>query len=105
MTAAHQLQWLLDKSEHLGFSVREDLDREPTVQVSARQTRQFRRKDPQAAAEHHRVTLVVAQYDGVLTVTDADRLRTALCDGIGPAKAYGCGLLTLAPLADPAPVR
>lgn len=35
-------------------------------------------------------------YDGVLQVTDATALRGALLHGIGPAKAYGFGLLSLA---------
>lgn len=34
-------------------------------------------------------------YEGRLEVTDADRFREALRAGIGPAKAYGCGLLSL----------
>ncbi len=42
------------------------------------------------------VTLSTAQFDGVLTVVDADRLREALTAGIGRGKAYGCGLMTLA---------
>jgi CRISPR system Cascade subunit CasE len=35
-------------------------------------------------------------YDGVLEVVDADLARRALAAGIGPAKAYGFGLLSLA---------
>jgi len=30
---------------------------------------------------------------GLLTVTDPDAFMQALCNGIGPAKAFGCGLL------------
>jgi CRISPR system Cascade subunit CasE len=45
-----------------------------------------------------RVSLATATYQGRLRVTDADLLRDKLLTGIGPAKAYGCGLLTLAPL-------
>lgn len=36
-------------------------------------------------------------FDGVLVCTDADRLRDAIVDGIGHAKAFGFGLLSLAP--------
>ncbi|GMV90129.1 MAG: type I-E CRISPR-associated protein Cas6/Cse3/CasE [Chthonomonas sp.] len=36
------------------------------------------------------------QFDGVLVVTDPDRLREAVRNGIGPQKAYGFGLLSLA---------
>ena len=37
----------------------------------------------------------VAAADGVLDVDDADRLRSALTEGMGRAKGYGCGLMTL----------
>lgn len=40
------------------------------------------------------------QFDGVLVVTDPDKLREAVRNGIGPQKAYGFGLLSLAPLRD-----
>ena len=50
-------------------------------------------------AQGKRMTLVRAQYDGVLRVTDANALRHALACGIGHGKAFGCGLLTLAPLS------
>jgi CRISPR system Cascade subunit CasE len=41
------------------------------------------------------------RFDGVATVTDADALTSALAAGIGRGKAYGCGLLTVLPLAAP----
>ena len=44
------------------------------------------------------ITLVMARYDGVLQVTDAGKLCSALSCGIGHAKGFGCGLLTLASL-------
>ena len=37
------------------------------------------------------------RFDGVLTVTDPDKLAVAMRKGIGPAKAFGFGLLSLAP--------
>ena len=37
-----------------------------------------------------------AMFDGVLTVTDADAFIDQVKQGIGPAKAFGCGLLSLA---------
>lgn len=44
--------------------------------------------------------LGAVQFDGVLVVTDPDRLRKAVRNGIGPQKAYGFGLLSLAPLRE-----
>ncbi|MDP3878174.1 MAG: type I-E CRISPR-associated protein Cas6/Cse3/CasE [Methylobacter sp.] len=35
-------------------------------------------------------------FDGVLTVTDAEAFNSQATKGIGPAKAFGCGLLSLA---------
>jgi len=35
-------------------------------------------------------------FDGVLTVTDAEFFSSQIAKGIGPAKAFGCGLLSLA---------
>ncbi|BFO16736.1 hypothetical protein SHKM778_31240 [Streptomyces sp. KM77-8] len=46
---------------------------------------------------HHRV-----RFDGTATVTEPDLLRAAVQSGIGRGKAYGCGLLSIAPAPDPA---
>ena len=37
------------------------------------------------------------RFDGTATITDPERLRDALTNGIGRGKSYGCGLLTIAP--------
>ncbi|WP_330324679.1 type I-E CRISPR-associated protein Cas6/Cse3/CasE [Streptomyces pseudovenezuelae] len=39
------------------------------------------------------------RYDGTATVTDADALTCAVLTGIGRAKSYGAGLISLAPAA------
>lgn len=46
-----------------------------------------------------RLTLGAVVFEGALRVTDPDRLRAALVAGIGPGKAYGFGLCSVAPLA------
>jgi CRISPR system Cascade subunit CasE len=38
------------------------------------------------------------RYDGVLTVTDPEKLRAAVAKGIGSGKAFGFGLLSIAPV-------
>lgn len=105
-TAAHQLAWFLDRSEQWGFTVPESrtdpscleaADGEvPTpareVRITARQRRSFDKKKSQ-----HPVVLRTVTFEGLLEVTDPVLLTERLLGGIGPAKAYGCGLLTLAP--------
>jgi CRISPR system Cascade subunit CasE len=49
--------------------------------------------------EARRLTVSPVLYDGILRVTDLTLFQAALESGIGPAKAYGCGLLSIAPLA------
>lgn len=45
------------------------------------------------------ITVEPALFEGVLHVTDAAVFLDALARGIGPGKAYGCGLLSVAPAA------
>ena len=45
-----------------------------------------------------KVTVAGALFEGVLVVRDAERFVVALESGIGRAKAYGFGLLSLAPI-------
>lgn len=47
------------------------------------------------------LTLRGVAFDGILMVTDASRLRGAVASGIGSGKAYGFGLLSLAPGGGP----
>ncbi|MDR2092108.1 MAG: type I-E CRISPR-associated protein Cas6/Cse3/CasE [Azoarcus sp.] len=37
-------------------------------------------------------------FSGILTITEPESFQKALMDGIGPAKAFGCGLLLVRPL-------
>lgn len=44
------------------------------------------------------LTHVAVRFDGILRITDADAFRATLASGIGPAKAFGFGLLSIAPV-------
>ena len=44
----------------------------------------------------HRVNLKVARFEGVVRVINPETFIHTLKDGIGPAKAFGCGLLSIA---------
>ncbi|MEM7801989.1 MAG: type I-E CRISPR-associated protein Cas6/Cse3/CasE [Chloroflexota bacterium] len=46
---------------------------------------------------NQRLKFQAVQYDGLLQVTDPNTFSAALINGIGPSKAFGCGLLSLAP--------
>lgn len=92
VTVAQQSDWLLSRQEKWGFEVVPTADGEGRqLLVHDRHTARFNRRGGT-------VTIARATYDGVLTVTDTDALRHVLVNGVGRAKAYGCGLLTLAPV-------
>ena len=46
---------------------------------------------------YKRVTLKRQVFTGTITISNAESFRHAMISGIGAAKAYGCGLLTLVP--------
>ncbi|PWI05757.1 type I-E CRISPR-associated protein Cas6/Cse3/CasE [Streptomyces sp. NWU339] len=49
----------------------------------------------------HRVRHARTRFDGTAAIIDPDQLRTKITEGIGRGKAYGCGLLTIAPAKAP----
>lgn len=46
----------------------------------------------------HEIRQKVALIEGCLSITDADKFRAAIQNGIGSGKAFGCGLLSVMPL-------
>jgi CRISPR system Cascade subunit CasE len=89
VTVEQQRQWLLDRASRAGFQITPTGTGQPDLTIHRRHTHTFHRGQQP-------VTLRVATYDGQLEVTDPDALRSTLTAGLGHAKAYGCGLLTLA---------
>lgn len=83
VTANQQLGWLQKRCEAAGFSLCDD------VAVTKRDRLRFSRAQS-------KVAISVARFEGTLEVADPDALRHTLELGIGKARAYGCGLLTLA---------
>lgn len=82
---ASQLAWLHRQGERLGFTVQgADVSQRERVQV------------PQLR-NAMRITVDSVLFDGLMTVVDSDLLRPALLTGVGPAKALGLGMLSLAP--------
>ena len=76
-----QLGWLQKRAEQSGFIL---LDTQ--INPEGKQT-DYRKK----------LTIYTILINGRLQITDAALFNQALRQGIGPAKAFGCGLLSLAP--------
>ncbi|MEZ0092392.1 type I-E CRISPR-associated protein Cas6/Cse3/CasE [Streptacidiphilus sp. EB129] len=60
---------------------------------------------PGTKAGSRTITHNQVAFTGTLTIRDPDELRTLAVFGIGPGKAYGCGLLALAHTAAPPRTR
>lgn len=76
-------RWLSERAAKHGFRLEE----------SAVRTDGYRQHRLHKGRDRAPIRLSTLDYAGVLTVTDPDSLLQALYGGIGPAKAFGCGLL------------
>jgi CRISPR system Cascade subunit CasE len=77
--------WLACRAAAAGFSI-------DPGSTSVQPGYVYVNKQPNAQGQRLRS----ARYDGLLTVTDASHLREALMQGLGPGKAFGFGLLSVA---------
>ncbi|MFF8831491.1 type I-E CRISPR-associated protein Cas6/Cse3/CasE [Streptomyces sp. NPDC015131] len=123
-TASAQLAWILSQAPRRGFDIpavhleaaatgpqprppatapdtakprrsRPDTNPPFEVRITARHRHSFRKHE-----KGHTVVFHSATFEGRLRITDTQLFRSSLLAGIGPSKAYGCGLLTLAPLPE-----
>jgi CRISPR system Cascade subunit CasE len=92
-TVAHQHAWFTSRIGRWGFAVVEGEAGLPAVRLSGQERLSFRKTGDVAAP----VVLQAATFEGVVSVIDPDVARQSLLRGIGHGKAYGLGLLTLAP--------
>jgi len=81
-----QMEWLKRKAEQGGFRLLSARASNQTI-VGGR----IHRDDTT-----HKLRLLAVQFDGLLQVTDTDRLRETVRRGIGSGKGLGFGLLSLA---------
>ena len=86
--AAGYLDWLERKAGDAGVSV--DLDQTLDAPFEVR----FSKSKGRGQAQ--RVSLFGVRFDGVLTVDDPSALADSVRSGVGPAKGFGFGLLSLA---------
>ena len=78
-----QLAWLDRKGLLHGFKITEAfVDRTEIVKTPAKNAVHF-----------------VVHFKGLLACTDSDKLAAAFTTGIGRAKAFGCGMLSLKPVS------
>lgn len=75
------LNWLVRKAHENGFKVESDAIRFV--------------KHGNKYGKRRKQTWHAVQFDGVLTITDPDRFKQAVYHGIGSAKAFGFGLLSI----------
>lgn len=86
-----QLEWLWSQGRRHGFHIPINRLEVPEVVVRESGSVNFSR-------QRSTVTLMSTVYEGILAVDDPDLLRDSLTSGIGRAKGYGFGLMTLLPL-------
>jgi CRISPR system Cascade subunit CasE len=80
------VEWLAHRAEPAGFSVKEECTNVQQGYIYVNKTQ-----------DDHGHRLRSVRYDGILKVTDPARIQETIIRGIGPGKAYGLGLLSLAP--------
>jgi CRISPR system Cascade subunit CasE len=91
-----QLDWLRRKAAASGFELMTVRANPVVLSVTAVPGGKLIGLHPDGLDSVRRMTFAVVRFDGLLRVTNADRFRTALVEGIGPGKAYGLGLLSIA---------
>ncbi|MFF4534267.1 type I-E CRISPR-associated protein Cas6/Cse3/CasE [Streptomyces sp. NPDC001407] len=101
-TPADQLRWLLDRAPDAGFTIpalphitHPQHPDHHQVTVLGTQRLDFARQEGDRPGARVRIRAVT--YEGHLDVTDPTALAHTLTRGLGRGRAYGCGLLTLAP--------
>ncbi|WP_328869600.1 type I-E CRISPR-associated protein Cas6/Cse3/CasE [Streptomyces sp. NBC_00287] len=103
VTPRHQIGWLLSRQQRAGFEVTSKPAEQRLlpegdkyeVTVHNQLPQNFRKPDGNA---QHNVRFAKVTFDGRLRITDLPAFHRTLTHGLGKAKAYGCGLMTLAPL-------
>ncbi|MBB4210858.1 CRISPR-associated Cse3 family protein [Rhodothalassium salexigens DSM 2132] len=85
------LAWLSARAERCGFALETDVNGTPCTQVDGYRQHVIKRR------KGRRAVLSSLDFDGLLRITAPQVFAAALCQGVGPAKAFGCGLLLVRP--------
>lgn len=81
-------QWLLARVEAMGVSLLEE-----TLRVEGYNIHRFIKNGKGGRQRQWGIQFASLDFEGCCVITDPQRLRTALFEGVGPAKAFGCGLM------------
>lgn len=84
-------EFLIDKAARNGFEVK------PGEFVISEISKEYFMHTDKGERKKSRKYIVSATYEGILTIKDLEKFKTALVNGIGKKKAYGCGFLTIIP--------
>lgn len=84
-------EFIIDKATRNGFEVKPS-----EFEISMIDKEYFMHTDDDETKKS-RKDIVSATYEGILTITDLEKFKAALVNGIGKKKAYGCGFLTIIP--------
>ena len=91
-----RIAWLRRKGGECGFRIKDIRIKEnavPNLRSMGSGALEFRR-----TRNTPKVVFGSVVFEGVLQVTESEAFKTALVNGIGPGKAYGFGLMSIAPL-------
>lgn len=93
-TDEEKIGWLVRKGEDAGFRLADARITKAVENAAVRSsTKMFGRRGGR------KMTFGAALFEGVLIVVDVGKFREALQTGIGSGKAYGFGLLSVAPVS------
>ncbi|MFI4939730.1 MAG: type I-E CRISPR-associated protein Cas6/Cse3/CasE [Burkholderiales bacterium] len=84
----HCAEWLDEVAKRNGFEIALTDEKEPQrkLQVDAYEQTKAGKRD-------HNIRFSAVDFSGELHVTSPELFQLALCNGLGHAKAFGCGLL------------
>ena len=86
VTTSQKRDWLIEKAHTCGFELNKDLF--DVVETDRLRFWRDRKERP--------VEIEAVVFEGILKVLDTDMFIKTLSQGLGRAKAYGCGLITIA---------
>ncbi len=81
-----QMEYLLGRAKKHGFHLEPD-----EFTIVGKGTELLKHKGKRA------VPVKGAEYEGVLTITDLEKFKKVLTEGLGKKRAYGCGMVTVIP--------